>query len=190
MHSYRSSYTTATRGWHARLISPYKRFRDGQDGPDEPRGVNDDETLEILPQSETMRRHSFARDSCFRFSHSWSDVGAAESFSLSVDHLVASLQPDDAGHLPAGRRSVEVNDHVIFRHQQLQAADDVPDGAHTHTQIKHAAVGFPPLFLAFIANNHFTLIIFFSFIMVENKCKHAAVPIDPAGSYRKRFSMM
>lgn len=38
-------------GWTAGLVSLDKRSWDGQNGPDEPRGVNDDETLEILPQS-------------------------------------------------------------------------------------------------------------------------------------------
>lgn len=46
--------------------------------------------------------------------------------SPPVDHLVALFQPANAWHPPPGRGAVQVHDHVIFRHEELQAADDVP----------------------------------------------------------------
>ena len=46
--------------------------------------------------------------------------------SPPVDHLVALFQPANARHPPPGRGAVQVHDHVIFRHEELQAADDVP----------------------------------------------------------------
>lgn len=46
---------------------------------------------------------------------------------LAVNHLVASLQPADAGHLPARSCSIHVNNHVIFCHQQLQAAHNISE---------------------------------------------------------------
>lgn len=51
---------------------------------------------------------------------------AAPPHSPPVDHLVALLQPADAGHPPPGGGPVQVHDHVILRHEQFQTADDVP----------------------------------------------------------------
>lgn len=46
---------------------------------------------------------------------------------LSVNHLVASLQPADSWHLPARSRSVQINNHVVFCNQQLQTAHNIPE---------------------------------------------------------------
>lgn len=56
---------------------------------------------------------------------------------LSVDHLVASLQPADSRHLPARSCSVQVNNHVIFGHQQLQAAHHVPEKRNKRSEHLH-----------------------------------------------------
>lgn len=77
------------------LILPDERLRDGEDGPDKPRRMQDDERFQILPEP-------------------------------SVDHLVAFLQPAEAGHSPVGGGAVQVHDHVVLRHHQLQRADHIP----------------------------------------------------------------
>ena len=46
--------------------------------------------------------------------------------SPPVDHLVALFQPANARHPPPGRGAIQVHNHVIFCHEELQAADDVP----------------------------------------------------------------
>lgn len=81
------------------------------------------------------------------FYHICSNCSDILSVSLPVNHLVASLQPADAGHLPARSCSVHVNDHVIFCHQQLQAAHNVPEDG--------TKLFFNLLFIPFNTNNHF-----------------------------------
>lgn len=54
--------------------------------------------------------------------------------SPSIDHLVALLQPADAGHPPPGRGAIQVHDHVILCHQEFQTADDVPGHRGQGTQ--------------------------------------------------------
>lgn len=44
----------------------------------------------------------------------------------SVDHLVALLQPAQAGHPSVGGGAVQVHDHVVLGHHQLQRANHVP----------------------------------------------------------------
>ena len=44
----------------------------------------------------------------------------------SVNHLITSLQPTEAGHSPVGRGAVQVHDHVVLSYHQLQCTDDVP----------------------------------------------------------------
>lgn len=57
------------------------------------------------------------------------DVGGGQRrLSPSVYHLVALLQPPQPRHPPPRRRSVQVHDHVVLSHQQLQAADHVAAG--------------------------------------------------------------
>ena len=104
--------------------SPDEGSWDGEDGPDEPGGVSDDETLQILPQS-AGDIHVFRDD--FNLNIIDSQSALIVSALLPVNHLVASLQPADAGHLPARGGSVQVNDHVVFCHQKLQAAHHISD---------------------------------------------------------------
>lgn len=47
-------------------------------------------------------------------------------FSPPVNHVVTLLQPAEAGHPPSGCGAIQIHDHVILSHEQLQAADDVP----------------------------------------------------------------
>jgi hypothetical protein len=54
--------------------------------------------------------------------------------SPPVDHLVALFQPANARHPPPGRGAVQVHDHVIFRHEELQAADDIPSHGAQRTR--------------------------------------------------------
>lgn len=42
-----------------------------------------------------------------------------------VDHVVALFQPREAGHSPARGGAIQVDDHVILSHHQLQGTDDV-----------------------------------------------------------------
>ena len=45
----------------------------------------------------------------------------------SVYHLVAFLHPVEAGHLFFGRGPVEVNYHVVLRHELLKGVHDVAE---------------------------------------------------------------
>lgn len=64
-----------------------------------------------------------------------------------VNHVVALFQPREAGHSPARGGAIQVNDHVILRHHQLQGTYDVSAkrrwgkqrvslGARSHTRCK------------------------------------------------------
>lgn len=48
-------------------------------------------------------------------------------FVPSVDHLIALLEPANAGHLTPWRSSIHVYDQVILRHQHLQTAHHIPE---------------------------------------------------------------
>lgn len=48
----------------------------------------------------------------------------------SVNHLIAFLQPAKTRHSSVGRCSVQVHDHVVLRHHQLQRADHVAEDTH------------------------------------------------------------
>lgn len=48
----------------------------------------------------------------------------------SVDHLIAFLQPAQARHPPVGCGAVQVYDHVVLRHHQLQRADHIAEDKH------------------------------------------------------------
>lgn len=45
----------------------------------------------------------------------------------SVDHLIALLEPANAGHLAPRRSSIHVYDQVILCHQHLQTAHHIPE---------------------------------------------------------------
>lgn len=120
-------------------LPPDEGSWDGQYGPNEPRWVNDDETLKILPQPAwdiqigriTLQIMLIIRNS-IHIIYFYNDTSLVlhpqQSVLLPVNHLVASLQPAESGHFPARGCSVHVNDHIIFCHQQLQAAYNIPVG--------------------------------------------------------------
>lgn len=78
------------------LNLPDEGLGDGQDGPNKPRRMQDNERFQILPEP-------------------------------SVDHLVALLQPAEAGHSSVGGGAVQVHDHVVLGHHQLQRANHIPE---------------------------------------------------------------
>lgn len=53
----------------------------------------------------------------------------------SVDHLVAFLQPAQARHSSVGCGAIQVDDHVVLRHHQLQGADHIAAETHRETRI-------------------------------------------------------
>lgn len=53
----------------------------------------------------------------------------------SVDHLVAFLQPAQARHSSVGCGAVQVDDHVVLRHHQLQGADHIAAETRRQTRI-------------------------------------------------------
>ncbi len=65
---------------------------------------------------------------CVLQGHTWVIKRSAEL--PSFDHLVASLEPADAGHPPARRGSVQIDDHIVLRYQQLQTTDHIPADIH------------------------------------------------------------
>lgn len=48
-----------------------------------------------------------------------------------VNHLVALLEPAKARHPTMRSRSIQVDDHVVLCHHQLQGADHVSDTTNT-----------------------------------------------------------
>lgn len=55
------------------------------------------------------------------------------SWSPSINHLIAFLQPTKTRHSSVGCGTIQVHNHVVLRHHQLQCADHVAEDTHTHT---------------------------------------------------------
>lgn len=60
----------------------------------------------------------------------------------SVDHLIALLEPANAGHLVPRCSSVHVYDQVILRHQHLQTAHHIPEEQvwRPHERVKRSQI--------------------------------------------------
>lgn len=76
----------------------------------------------------------------------------------SVDHLIAFLQPSKARHSSVGRGSIQVHNHIVLGHHQLQCADHVAD--LRQIQIQPVRI----YLLKWLATNIFKPNIYFFFI--------------------------